>query len=209
MGQPYIEELNWLREEIAKIKGRTAQLDVQQKAWGDALSDLRQRNGTLKESLAKADNDLAKVQAEAQKETTMQTKAQESAVREDVALSSEVEASRREKSQLIQQLEAMKRQIAPILSEITTLNLEISHLQQDNDMKRNSLNDSEVLPKEVERLQARLERAMKLKPGLLQKIRFTEELFTELGENGSTDSGRLFADYKRLAKELESMKYEQ
>ncbi len=139
----------------------------------------------------------------------MQSKAQESAVREDAALSSEVEASRHEKSQLIQQLEEMKRQIAPLLSEITDLNVEISHLQQDNDMKRSSLNDSEMLPKEVERLQARLERAMKLKPGLLQKIRFTEELFTELGENGSSNKGMLFADYKRLAKELESMKYEQ
>ena len=58
-------------------------------------------------------------------------------------------------------------------------------------------------------LQERLERAMRLKPGLLQKIRFVEELFTELGESGSSDRARLFAEYKMLAKELETMKYEQ
>jgi len=209
MGKPYIEELDWLREEIAKTKERVAQLAEQQKAWGDALSEQRQRNGTLKESLAKADNDLVKTKVQVQQEATMKKKAEEDAMHEEAALSSEVEASRREKGQLIQQLEEMKRQIDPIQREIEALTLEIAHLQQDNEVKRKLMDEREELPKEVKSLRARLEHAMKIKPGLLQKIKFTEELFTELGEKDNSDRGRLFADYKRLAKELESIKYEQ
>ena len=209
MGQTYIEELNWLREELGKIKGQVGNQNEQQKAWGEALAKQRKRNKELKASLADRDKDLANAQAEARNEAGRLKKAEEDAVRDEATKEEELDVLRRDKSQLMHQLDEAKRKIAPILSEITALNLEIAHLQQDNEVKRNSVNDSEALPKEVKNLQGRLERAMRLKPGLLQKIRFVEELFTELGESGRSERSRLFAEYKRLAKELETMKYEQ
>ncbi|MBO4512078.1 MAG: hypothetical protein J5746_04885 [Victivallales bacterium] len=209
MGQTYIEELNWLREELGKIKGQVGNQNEQQKAWGEALAKQRKRNKELKASLADRDKDLANAQAEARNEAGRLKKAEDDAVRDEATKEEELDVLRRDKSQLMHQLDEAKRKIAPILSEITALNLEIAQLQQDNEVKRNSVNDSEALPKEVKNLQGRLERAMRLKPGLLQKIRFVEELFTELGESGSSERARLFAEYKRLAKELETMKYEQ
>ena len=142
-------------------------------------------------------------------EGARQEKAEEDAAREVATKEEELVKCQREKGQLKQQLEEAKLQIAPILKEIADLNSEIEQLRQDNEMRRKSLNDSEVLPKEVESLRGRLERAMRLKPGLLQKIRFVEELFTELGESGSSDRSRLLAKYKKLAKELEAIEYEQ
>ena len=209
MGQTYIEELNWLREELGKIRGQVGNLGEQQKAWGEALAKQRKRNKELKARLADRDKDLANAQAEARNEAGRLKKAEEDAVCDEATKEEELDVLRRDKSQLMHQLDEAKRKIAPILSEITALNLEIAHLQQDNEVKRNSVNDSEALPKEVKNLQGRLERAMRLKPGLLQKIRFVEELFTELGESGRSERSRLFAEYKRLAKELETMKYEQ
>ncbi len=205
---PHYTELRWIEGRLEEIKGQLAQLDEQQKAWGIALTEQRQKNGMLKADLAQAENELAYVREELQQEHARQEHEQKAAAGEEADAKSELEKCSREKSQLNQQMEETRRQVAPILSEIASLNSEISQLQHGIEMKRNSLNDSEVLPKELDNLRVRLARAMKMKPGFLQKIRFAEELLAELGEQGNADKARLLEEYRRLAEELEPMEYE-
>ena len=205
----YGEELRWLMAEIARMKGRMTQLNDQQRNWGIALAEQRQRNVELKENLARAEKELAKAKEEAQREAAKQQMEQENAEHEVAEKKAELEKCRLESKQLSRQLEETKRQVAPVLDEIGALNLAIGQLQRDVETKRNALEKSEMLPNEVKSYQARLARAMALKPGLLQKASFAKDLVTELGEPGNSERSRLLAQYKRLAESLQPMEYKQ
>ena len=209
MGIAYVDELKWLDDEIAKVKEHAAQLDVQQRNWRLLLEEQHKRNEALRENLVKAERDLAKAREDARRETENLKKVQEDAARKEAEKSGELEELCRESMRLSQQQEETKRQIAPILVMINALNSEIARLQKDIETRRNALAKSELLPKEVESFQMRLTKAMTLKPGLLQKTRFAEELLAELGDTANSDRSRLLAEYRKLAEKLRSMEYEQ
>ena len=209
MGVAYIDELRWLDDEIAKVKKDAAQLDEQQRKWGLLLEEQRKRNEALRDKFVKAEKDLAKAREDARKHTENLKKAQEDAARKEEEKSGELEALHRESIQLSRQKEETKQRVAPILVQIDALNTELEQLQKDIEMRRNALAKSELLPKEVECFQTRLTKAMALKPGLLQKTRFAEELLAELGDTVNPDKTRLLVEYRELAERLRSMEYEQ
>ena len=197
------EELNWLNTEIARVREGVNQLNEQQKNWGIAFVEQRQRNETLKEQLARTEKDLAAAKEEAAKQRAIQ----EETIREEEEKSAELERLRRESDSLSQQLVETERRIAPIIDEISALNSTIEQLNQDIATKQKVLDDSESLLNELEGFQARKTQAMVLKPGLLQKKRCAEELLNESGESGNSEKTKLLAKYSSLAEKLQAMEF--